>query len=103
MKAIFRFIYKVGSEWLGGKGLGRFAWFRAIRSFVLSHAREEKIETHGLVLYADTEEGIGFEGEHEAKTTELMERVLRSGDTFLDIGADIGYFSCLASRFVGEA
>jgi FkbM family methyltransferase len=32
----------------------------------------------------------------------IISNLLRPGDTFLDVGANIGYFSILASRIVGE-
>ncbi|MBN2354055.1 MAG: FkbM family methyltransferase [Spirochaetales bacterium] len=38
---------------------------------------------------------------HEAKTTMLIEKILKPGDTFFDLGANIGYFSLLASKLVG--
>jgi FkbM family methyltransferase len=39
---------------------------------------------------------------HEKNTTELFRKVLRPGSTFLDLGANIGYFSLLAARLVGK-
>lgn len=48
----------------------------------------------GRILYA-----IGV---YERGSTELLRRVLRSGDTMIDIGANIGYFSVVAARAVGH-
>src|SRR5262249_41087030 len=42
-------------------------------------------------------------GEYEPATSRVIEALLRPGDTFLDIGANIGYFTLLASRRVGKA
>lgn len=39
---------------------------------------------------------------HEAETTKLLRTILKPGDTVLDIGASIGYFTFLASKLVGE-
>ena len=39
---------------------------------------------------------------HEKNTTELFQKVLRPGNTFLDLGANVGYFSLLAARLVGK-
>ena len=41
-------------------------------------------------------------GEWETCTTALIKRLLKPGDTFIDVGANIGYFSLLASPLVGE-
>jgi FkbM family methyltransferase len=41
-------------------------------------------------------------GFYERATTFLVRDVLKKGDTFVDVGANIGYFSVIASRSVGE-
>lgn len=38
---------------------------------------------------------------YEAETSQFVERVLKGGDCFVDIGAHIGYFSLLAAKIVG--
>ncbi|WP_425543953.1 FkbM family methyltransferase [Streptomyces crystallinus] len=38
----------------------------------------------------------------EPHLTRWLERRLRPGDTFIDVGSNIGYYSVLASRLVGE-
>jgi FkbM family methyltransferase len=43
-----------------------------------------------------------LEGEWERETGELIERTLQPGMTFVDVGANMGYFSCLAgARILG--
>lgn len=46
---------------------------------------------------------IYYFGVWEPNLTRWIQRRLRSGDTFIDVGANIGYFSLLASRLVGES
>lgn len=41
-------------------------------------------------------------GGYEPEMTDSLKRILKNGDTFLDIGANEGYFSILASRYVGK-
>jgi FkbM family methyltransferase len=38
---------------------------------------------------------------YESETTHLLGAVLRRGDTFLDVGAHVGYFSMVAAALVG--
>lgn len=40
-------------------------------------------------------------GDYETTTTFLFRRILRPGDTVLDVGANLGYFSLVASQLVG--
>jgi FkbM family methyltransferase len=53
------------------------------------------------------DQGVGWpifmEQKYEPAETRFIERTLRPGDVFVDIGANIGYFSTLASRLVGPA
>jgi FkbM family methyltransferase len=45
---------------------------------------------------------IYFFGVWEPNLTRFLERRLKSGDVFVDIGANIGYFTLQASRLVGD-
>lgn len=47
----------------------------------------------GRMLYAT--------GEYESETSLLIQRLLRPGDTMLDVGANIGYFTILGARAAG--
>ena len=42
-------------------------------------------------------------GTYERATQLFLCKVLRRGDTFVDVGAHIGYFSMLAAAVVGES
>jgi len=43
-----------------------------------------------------------FLGNYEPKTVKVIKKILSSGDTFIDIGANIGYLSAIGSGFVGK-
>jgi hypothetical protein len=75
----------------------RFAWHR--RRFV---ARTR----FGAAIAGETTEilqqYIYYFGLWEPEITRWIERALQPGDGFIDVGANIGYFSLLASKLVGE-
>jgi len=48
------------------------------------------------------EEDIYYFGVYEAGTISVIRKILKEGDIFVDVGANIGSISCLASRFVGK-
>lgn len=60
---------------------------------------------HGT-FYIDPVSNFGFrlyqEGRYEPETIAVLEQCLSDGDTFVDLGANEGYFSVLASRLVGD-
>ena len=45
---------------------------------------------------------IAYFGIWEPNLTAWLARQLKPGDTFVDVGANIGYFTLLASKFVGD-
>lgn len=49
------------------------------------------------------EKHIAYWGTWDENQTRLLSRLLRRGDTFLDIGANVGYFSLLAGSLVGHS
>ncbi|MGE3539937.1 MAG: FkbM family methyltransferase [Candidatus Tectimicrobiota bacterium] len=62
---------------------------------------------HGFRMHIDVSDWLGrhlfVTGEYEPSTTALFKRLLRPGDTFLDIGANAGYFTLLGAKMVGKA
>jgi len=57
----------------------------------------------GLWLHLNPRTGKAyFEGSAEQEVQEVMQKQLRSGMSFYDIGANIGFFSLLAARLVGK-
>lgn len=61
-------------------------------------------EARGLHLLIDPQhEKFYWSGTHELVLQQVIARILKPGMTFWDIGANIGFFTLLASRYVGEA
>ena len=66
-----------------------------------------RVEVNGLDLHLDERtESVNAEsltdGNYEADEIRFMERFVRPGDTFLDLGANVGFVSCQAARWVGD-
>ncbi len=54
-----------------------------------------------LPVQAQLYDTIALRRLYEPATSKLLMAVLRPGDTFIDVGAHCGYFTCLAARLVG--
>lgn len=65
-----------------------------------------RTHVNGLQMYVDLrdEDGVGIplyvNRAYEPKETELFRRILQPGMTFVDVGANIGYFTTLAAKLV---
>lgn len=70
------------------------------------------VEIQGSKIYlniSDSNPGLrqtfqayALKGIHEEATTSIFKKIIKPGDIFLDLGANIGYFSLLAAKLVGE-
>ena len=71
----------------------------------LLYIRRRSITTGEGVFWVDPASFSGLElaenGVYERATLEMLRELLRPGDTFVDIGANEGYFTVVASRIVG--
>lgn len=63
--------------------------------------------SHGLVMELDPEEWLQVDlraaGRVEPATIALFERILHPGDTYVDVGAHVGYHCLVARRLVGDS
>lgn len=60
----------------------------------------------GMKMELDLADLIGraiYLGTYEREETRLVKSVLRPGHTFVDVGANIGYYTALAAAIVGQA
>ncbi|WP_260476007.1 FkbM family methyltransferase [Streptomyces sp. WAC 06783] len=78
-----------------------------LNSELRDHPRVRRARTRfGATFVTDTQDLIQryiyLFGVWEPHLTRWLERRLRPGDVFVDVGANIGYYSLLASRLVGE-
>jgi len=104
--SFFRFFQKV----LRGSGLGKIPLFKKMRDAIYVLLRPKsvtQIEVEGIKLLVDpVDESIGklflVHTRYEPTETDLIKSILKPGMTFVDIGANIGYYSILASKCVGE-
>jgi FkbM family methyltransferase len=76
----------------------------ALKKIIRTH-RIACVTKTGETFWVDPISHFGVElltkGVYEPEVTALMTGLLRSGDHVIDVGANEGYFSVLASRFVG--
>jgi hypothetical protein len=91
----------------------RLGWLRRLRPQILATHLAKILRTQerfitstswGLELYLDPLSSLGsafFQtGDYEPDTRSIMNTALKPGDTFVDIGANEGVFSCLAGSVI---
>lgn len=90
---------RIWPEW---RGIG--STLLQVRSWVGSPIA--RCTTRGCIFFVDArDEAVGrvllASREYEPQETELVDKILHDGMTFVDVGANIGYFTVLAAKRVG--
>jgi len=90
---------------LSGRGLTRIPAIRFLNQRIINYFKRDsrkKINFRGHVLFLDTKDSLNLSfSDYEIFETELIEKELKTGDVFLDIGANIGYHTLTAAKRVG--
>ena len=90
--------------------LGTLYWFTQddlMRRARASGRRFRRLPVAGIDMYVDLTDATGrlhyfYDDPYEPGLSQAIRRLLRTGDVFLDVGANVGYFSVLAGHIVGE-
>jgi FkbM family methyltransferase len=91
-----------------GPKVGRHVCFRAYRKFAQSLPHQATVTTKSglrmrLTMPDTVSSTIYLTGLWERCISAHVEKSLRPGDLFVDVGANIGYFTLLASKAVGQS
>lgn len=108
-------LYAIRGYWKLFRKYGLSKTFRFMRSYYYGKSKEQNIDlekeytinVNGYRLKSiPNDRGISLEllkfNTHEPLSTELISRELKSGMICLDIGGNIGYYTLLESRKVGD-
>lgn len=98
-------LYRKITPFLSGRGLGNYRFIQVLDSYFTSHLRSDFITIHGHKMYLDSTDSIGLsiKGTFEEFETESIQKEIKNGDIVLDIGANIGYYTLIFAKLVGES
>lgn len=105
MREFFVGLYQKAAGVLAGTGISQVFPFTIVNRMVLSRLRSGRAEVDGHVMFLDPLDSLNLSvcGAFEPFETEVVKRCVRPGNVVLDIGANIGYYTLLFARLVGES
>ncbi len=88
---------------VSGHGLGRVKFIRATYEFFFKAFKPNRTRVQGHWMWLDEKDTLELATReiYEPMETAFLKKNLAAGQTFLDIGANIGYYTLLAARQVG--
>lgn len=91
-----------------GGGLYWFAQESLIKRLQRNGNRYREVQIKNLPILVDVTDATGrypyfYSSPYEKAVTDAIVTALKPGDVFVDVGANIGYFSTLGARLVGAA
>jgi len=105
MKRVFRFIYKIGVKLLTGTHISKYSFIQKIIKKTNTILKPEFVEIEGNRIYLDKQDSLflSIRGYHEKTATRIAKEHIKEGDTVIDIGANIGYYTLLFAKWVGPS
>jgi FkbM family methyltransferase len=99
-------------HWLCGTGAGKLPLAGWANDFLYDRLKPRGsaalVEAQGYKIYLNPQD-IGFSrmlfmyGHYEKYTTDVFRKLVKRGDVFLDIGANLGHYTLIAAKLIGES
>jgi len=106
IKKIIFSIFKKGVKSISGYRLTRFYPVNVIYFSLLSFLKDSNstVDVLGHKMFLDPIDSLGLSiwGVYEPLETELIKKETKEGDVVLDLGANIGYYTLIFAKLVGE-
>lgn len=99
LRRLFLFFYRIEQRLLGRFGVGRLPFVKKIKQMIFPRLFPDRVSFYGLTLRLDPV--YGHADNYKPLVAECLSRELRKGQVAIDIGANVGYFTCYMAKLVG--
>jgi len=97
-------IYKKIANFLWGTKISKVPGIRRIHTYIKKRVSLQKIIINNHTLFLDKEDSLHLtlNEKYSPEITDVLKKNVKKGDTVVDIGAHIGYFTIILSDLVGN-
>ena len=88
---------------LQGKGLRKYPLMKQLKKYIKQKAKSDFAVIDGNKMYLGKDDlSLSVNGIYEPLATNWLKKNIKKGDTVVDVGANIGYYTLLLAKLVGE-
>ncbi len=103
MKQILRTLYIHSSRFLTAVGFGKSQLALSCANFLKSKLKTNIVEVHGNKIFLDSNDSLKLSFRNfEESSVNIIKKLIKKGDVVVDIGANIGFYTLLFSKLVGN-
>jgi len=103
-KKIVSKIFKKSVTPLTGHGIGNNKIVSTVFNYLKSNLKSDFVEIDGNKIFLDENDSLclSINGIYDEFETDIIKKEVHHGDVVMDIGANIGYFTIILAKLVGD-